>query len=217
MVDVDRQIDAVTRTLHPAEHDGAPAWMQTLTQRFDVSLERVWRAVTDPEHIGRWFLQVHGDFRVGGRFQLEGHAGGRILECRPPEGGHAHYTVTWAFEGAPDSWVTVTLAEAGEGRTSFELEHIARADDLPAGMWEQFGPGATGAGWDGALLGLALDLGVQDAGIGDFDAWQLGEEGRRFSRRSADAWADADVAAGTDPVTATTRANETYAFYTGQE
>lgn len=139
------------------------------------------------------------------------------LPCRQPQGGHAHYTLTWSYGGAPDSWVTLTLADAGEGGTSVELEHIARAADLPEGMWERFGPGATGAGWDGALLGLALELGDDGAALTDREAWQAGEEGRRFARRSADAWAAADAASGTDPATATARGNATYAFYTGQE
>ncbi len=215
MVDVDRQIEAVTRALHHAEHDGDPAFMQTLAQTFDAPIEVVWEAVTVPEHIGRWFLPVRGELGVGGRFQLEGHAGGRVLACNPPRDGHADYTVTWAFEGAPDSWVTLTLDAVGAA-TRFELEHISRADDLPVGMWQQFGPGATGAGWDGAILGLAIDLHAEGR-IDDFDAWQLSDEGRRFSRLSADAWRDADVAAGTDPATAASRADETYAFYTGQE
>ena len=133
------------------------------------------------------------------------------LPCRQPQCGHALYTLTWSYGGAPDSWVTLTLADAGEGGTSVELEHIARAADLPEGMWERFGPGATGAGWDGALLGLALELGDDGAALTDREAWQAGEEGRRFARRSADAWAAADAASGTDPATATARGNATYA------
>ena len=68
------------------------------------------------------------------------------------------------------------------------------------------------------MLGLANALRAEaEAGVGDFDAWQLSDEGRRFNRLSADAWRAADVAAGTDPIIAGTRADETYAFYTGQE
>lgn len=60
-------------------------------------------------------------------------------------------------------------------------------------------------------------LGDDGAALTDREAWQAGEEGRRFARRSADAWAAADAASGTDPATATARGNATYAFYTGQE
>ena len=44
----------------------------------------MWDACTDPERIGRWFLPVSGDLRLGGRYQLEGNAGGEILRCEPP-------------------------------------------------------------------------------------------------------------------------------------
>ena len=217
MVDVDRQIDGVRRELHATQFDGSAAWLQKLTQRYAAPLETAWDALTRPERIEHWFLPVAGDLHTGGTFQLEGHAGGRVLECRPPEAGQGHYTVTWSFGGAPDSWVTVTVSDAGDGLTEVELEHVARAEDLPEGMWEQFGPGATGAGWDGALLGLALELGDQPEGIADFEAWQVGPEGLRFARGCADAWAAADAASGTDPATASARAEATFAFYTGQE
>ena len=52
------------------------------------------------------------------------------------------------------SWVTIRLAADGEDATRFELEHTSRTADIPAEMWETFGPGATGVGWDGGLLGL---------------------------------------------------------------
>jgi uncharacterized protein YndB with AHSA1/START domain len=44
-----------------------------------------------PSGIPRWFLPIAGDLRLGGRFQLEGNAGGEITECRPPR----RLAVTW--------------------------------------------------------------------------------------------------------------------------
>ena len=53
--------------------------------------EDVWDAITSPERLVRWFLPISGDLRVGGRYQLEGNAGGEIVRCdRPSEIG-----LTW--------------------------------------------------------------------------------------------------------------------------
>lgn len=86
MVDVRTQIDSVTRGLHSTQIDGEPAGVQTLAQEYSGGLADVWDAVTDPERIPRWFLPVSGDLRLGGRYQLEGQAGGEVLACEPPVG-----------------------------------------------------------------------------------------------------------------------------------
>jgi len=44
---------------------------------------------------------------------------------------------------------------AVQGGTRLELQHVAH---VPDEMWEQFGPGAVGAGWDSGLFGLTLHL-----------------------------------------------------------
>jgi len=161
MVDVTRQIEAVERTVRAEEVDGAEAYVQTLAQEYASPLDDVWDAITDPERIPRWFLPVSGDLRLGGRYRFEGNAGGEVLECAPPADSAAHFRVTWEFGGGV-TWLTVRLTSTGSDATRLELEHTARAGDIPPGFWEQFGPGATGVGWDGGLLGLALHL-AQDA------------------------------------------------------
>src|SRR5882672_10568138 len=100
--------------------------------------------------IARCIGAVTGELRLGGRFQLQGNAGGEILRCEPPR----LLAVTWEFGGSM-SWVTVTLALEGAGATRLELEHM-----MPAGgeHWEQFGPGAVGVGWDLTLMGLEWHL-----------------------------------------------------------
>ena len=56
-------------------------------------MEEVWDALTDPERIGRWFLPISGDYRLGGRYQFEGNAGGEILECERPR----RLRVSWVY------------------------------------------------------------------------------------------------------------------------
>lgn len=217
MVNVPSQIDAVTRALRTEDVDGEPSRVQVIAQDYPADIDDVWEATTSPERIARWFLPVSGDLRLGGRYQLTGNASGEILSCTPPSGGTADYRVTWEFAGGV-SWVSVRLSSVGPERTRFELEHTSRVADVPAEMWETFGPGATGVGWDQGLLGLALHLGVQDSAIAPEQAeeWALSEEGKAFTRAAADRWADAYIAAGAAPEVAARTAEATFGFYTGQ-
>jgi len=217
MVDVSAQIDAVTRTLRTDEVDGQPAHVQTIAQDYPAAIDDVWDATTSAERIERWFMPVSGDLRLGGRYQLEGNAGGDILVCTPPSDGAAEYRITWEYGGGV-SWVTVRLRSQSATSTRLELEHTARVADVPAEMWETFGPGATGVGWDQGLLGLALHLGALDGAItpSEAEAWMLSDEGKTFARAAADRWADAHAAAGADSAAAARAADATYGFYTGQ-
>src|SRR5699024_2653495 len=128
----------------------------------------------------------------------------------------AAVTGTWGMM-ASVSWVTLRLAADGEESTRVELEHTSRTADVPAEMWETFGPGATGVGWDGGLLGLALHLGATEGSLSpaEAEAWAATDEGRSFYRGAADGWAVAHTASGEDPAVAQQRADATYGFYTG--
>ncbi|MGN8553946.1 UNVERIFIED_CONTAM: SRPBCC domain-containing protein [Microbacterium sp. SLM126] len=217
MVDVQRQLDAVTRTVRAEDIDGAPSHVQTLAQTYPSPIEDVWDAATSADRIPRWFSPISGELRLGGRYQIEGNAGGEILECVPPAGGAAHYTATWEYGGGV-TWITVALTAVGDDATRFELTHTARVDEIPPGFWETFGPGATGVGWDGGLLGLALHLSGAGDGPGpaESDAWARTDEGMAFFRGAADGWGAAHAAFGADAATAARAADQTFAFYTGQ-
>ncbi len=215
MVDVQSQLTAVSRGIHTEDREGQSCYVQTLEQAYPAPIDDLWEAVTTPERIARWFLPVSGELALGGRYQLEGNAGGEVLECTPPTDGGAGYRITWEFGGGI-SWVTVRLVAEGE-KTRFVLEHVARVADMPAQMWETYGPGATGVGWDGGLLGLGLHLGATEGSLapGEAEAWAVTDEGKEFYRGSADAWAAAHVDSGADPEHAARNADATYGFYTG--
>ena len=80
-------------------------------------------------------------------------------------------------------------------------------------MWDTFGPGAVGVGWEGGFLGLALHL--QGGEIEDKDAWMVSDEARDFYTRSSAAWGEASRAAGVDDETVARNVAQTTAFYTG--
>jgi uncharacterized protein YndB with AHSA1/START domain len=207
MIDVMQQINAVRRTLGSRTLEAGEARSLIISQAYDAPIDDVWDAVTSPDRISRWFLPVSGDLRAGGRFQLEGNAGGTIERCDPPKG----FAATWEF-GGDTSWVGVRLTSEPGGRTRLELEHTARISE----HWQQYGPGAVGVGWDMGFLGLAQHLspgGVLDRSEGE--AWAASPEGKEFMTRSSQGWCEADIAAGTDETTARAAAGRTLAAYTG--
>ncbi len=206
MIDVSHQISAVRRTLGDRVLEGKEARVLTISQVYDTDVEDMWDAVTNPERIPRWFLPVSGELRVGGKYQLEGNAGGTVERCDPPKS----FAATWEF-GGNVSWIEVRLTPEGAG-TRFELEHVAHVDD----RWEEFGPGAVGIGWDGALVGLVLHLSAPGTAVDPEAAmaWMMSPEGIRFMTASNEAWYEADVAAGADPAKARAAADRTLKAYT---
>jgi uncharacterized protein YndB with AHSA1/START domain len=202
------QIGAVRRGLSSLDHRGTPARALTAEQTYAADAADVWDALTNPERLPRWFLPIEGDLRVGGRYQLEGNAGGTIERCEPPRS----LAVTWEY-GEGVSWLEVDLTESGDS-TTLVLRHIAHPDE----RWDRYGPGAVGIGWDMSMLGLALHLATGESNDPDaYMAWAAGVDGQAFMRGSNDRWYDADVAAGAEPGDARLRADRTLAFYTGQE
>lgn len=206
MIEVSEQINAVERRVGDRVLEAGTARSVTISQVYAAGIEDVWDACTDPERIARWFLPVSGDLRLGGHYQLEGNAGGTIERCDPPKS----FAATWEF-GGNVSWIEVRFTAEPDGRTRFELEHIAPIDD----HWEQFGPGAVGVGWDLGVLGLARHLSDPGASTAaDGAAWVTSPEAREFMTLSARRWQEADVAGGADPEAARQAAERTIAAYT---
>ena len=207
--DVVRQIGAVIREVGSREHEGRPARVVLATRSYDTTVEDAWDALTNAERIPRWFLPVTGDLRLGGRYQLQGNAGGTITRCEPPR----LLALTWEMGGTA-SWLTVSLAEDPAGGTRLELEHVAHVDDE---FWDRFGAGAVGVGWDLALMGLARHLATgATVDRSEAVAWSASDDGKDFVRRSSEDWCRASIAAGTDDAAARAAAARTTAFYGGE-
>jgi uncharacterized protein YndB with AHSA1/START domain len=200
---------AVRRVLGTVDRDGREMRRLTLTRGYPTTPEDLWEALTDPERIPRWFLPVTGDLRAGGRYQLEGNAGGDVVSCDPPR----TFSVTWEYDGHV-SWVTVTLTPDGTG-TVLELAH-----DAPSAPehWDRYGPGAVGIGWELGLTGLAEHV-VTHAAVDPaaFAAWMASDDGIAFVVACSDAWAEARIAAGDDARESRAAAARCTAAYTGQE
>jgi uncharacterized protein YndB with AHSA1/START domain len=208
MIDIVRQIEAVQREVGSGRIPAGEGRAIRLRRTYDAPIADVWDALTNPDRIGRWFLPISGDFRLGGRYQLEGNAGGEILVCDRPN----RLRITWAYaetgNPADVSELEVRLSAASDDATVLELDHTAV---VPDEMWAEYGPGAVGVGWDQGLLGLELHL--RGGAIDDPTAWQLSAEGRDFATRSSEAWGAANVAAGADPAAAERAVVNSTAFY----
>ncbi|MET0493540.1 MAG: SRPBCC domain-containing protein [Actinoplanes sp.] len=209
MPDVQKQIDAVTRTTGRRKQEDGELRVSTVSQVYDTDLDDLWDVVTNAERIPRWFLPISGDLREGGKYQFEGNAGGTVSRCDKPNG----FDATWEFGGMV-SWIEVRLTPEGPDRTRFTLEHYG---NVPDEMWDQFGPAATGMGWDSGLLGLGLYLSDTESGLTPETAaaWVGTDEGKLFMRLSSEAWAEAAIADGTDPAAARERSERCYGAYTG--
>ena len=208
MIDVDHQISAIERSVGDRVLEAGTARVVAVRQVYDATLEELWDACTSAERIPRWFMPISGDLRVGGRYQLEGNAGGTIERCDPPRS----FAATWEY-GDEVSWIETRLDPEGEGRTRLTLEHVAHVDDE---RWLQYGPGAVGVGWDLALTGLGLHLATGEPNVpAESAAWMGSPDGVEFVVRSSRGWADASIAAGTDAAEARAAEERTTGFYTG--
>src|SRR3954469_8830855 len=116
-IDVNAQLAAVDRAVATEERDGEPMRVQTLVQTYPSPIDDLWDALTSADRIGRWFIPVTGDLRLGGHYQFEGNAGGIVQTCEPPQGGTASFSLTWAYGGTGDTWVTVRLEAVGADTT----------------------------------------------------------------------------------------------------
>ena len=93
MIDIAHEIDAVQREVRSGRIAAGEGRQVRLQRTYDAPIDDVWDALTNPERIGRWFLPVSGDYRLGGRYQFEGNAGGEIVECARPN----RLKVTWVY------------------------------------------------------------------------------------------------------------------------
>ena len=206
MVDPKVALGAVVREVRRIEKNGKPAHVVVASRAYDASAEEVWDALTKPERIARWFAPVSGELKLGGRYRIEGNAGGTIETCEPAK----TISLTWEFAGGV-SWLTVSLSSSGK-RTRVVLEHTVPEDD----HFKKFGPGAVGLGWDATLYGLELHLAdpsksTREEGM----KWMGSEDGKSFFRASGEDWLRAYLASGADEAHARAVTAQTIAFFTG--
>lgn len=212
----------IERSLSQRQLPSGPAWLLSVSTRYRAAIDEVWSALTSAEQIRQWFLPISGELVVGGRYQFDGNAGGEILGCERPH----RFAASWEFDGDV-SWVEVRLTRERDGGTTVTLDHLAH---VPTDAWDEYGPGATGIGWDLSMHGLDHHLQLLDGtGLGATQGlpatldtvagqeWLESQDGLRFIAVSSLAWADASIAAGTDPRSAHPAEARVRAAYTGSQ
>ena len=94
--DANGHLNAIDRSVAYLERDESPATAVSISRSFQTTVDDLWDAVTSADRIPRWFLPVTGDLALGGRYQLEGNAGGTITQCERL----SSFSLTWEFAGS---------------------------------------------------------------------------------------------------------------------
>jgi uncharacterized protein YndB with AHSA1/START domain len=121
-------------------------WMLTFTRRFPHPLDKVWRAVTEPEHLAAWFPQkIVGELRAGAPL--------RFVSTEGPDDG---------FDGEMLAFDPPTLMEMRWGTDFLRIELRPDGDGTVMTFVDTFselGKAARdAAGWHACLDRLAGEL-----------------------------------------------------------
>jgi uncharacterized protein YndB with AHSA1/START domain len=134
-------------------------WRLRFTRRLGHAPEKVWRAVTEPEHLRAWFPdRVVGEFVAGAELRFEsdyvegGSFTGRVLAADPPH--------TLEFTWGTDV-IRLEIAPAGDGCVLTLLDTID----------EQGKAARDGAGWHVCLDKLEHHLAGTEPAWTDGDRW----------------------------------------------
>src|SRR5262245_62377704 len=102
----------VSRDVRSGFRDGAATKIAVARRTYPTDQDDLCDALTNVDRIPRWFLPISGELRAGGRYQLEGNAGGTVERCDEPDS----FAVTWEYAQMV-SWLEVTLTAADNGTT----------------------------------------------------------------------------------------------------
>lgn len=202
------QLEATARHVR---HDADDLADVRLTETFPVPIDEVWAALTDPARLPLWFSPVEGELGLGRRVRIA--AMGievEILACEAPR----TLTLSWDVGGDPSALDLQLVDEVSPHgpATTLSLRHHVHDNE----HYRTYGPAATGAGWDGALLGLALHLADPSSDlVGALADFPTSQEGLQFTIDTCAAWESAHVATGADALVAHEAAQRTSAFYRG--
>ena len=205
--EIEKHFGAIERKVISHDKDGEPLRSVVLSRVYKTTIEDLWDAVTNKERLPRWFAVVDGELKPGGRFQVEGNAGGKIIDCTPPEA----FSITWEFS-EDVSWIEVSFEALSSSSARLTLNHKTKLST----HWAQYGPAATGVGWELGLLGLDLYVTQPETAKMDEEKFAASIEGKAFIRGCSGGWADAAIRAGEATEQARNAAARTADFYTGE-
>lgn len=113
---------------------------------FDCSVERLWRAITEPGELESWLMPNDFVAEVGHRFGFQAvdmtvpqTIECEVLELRPP----TYLRLSWKFEGNPSEVIFEISPVAGgeSARSQLKLSHIGIPDSRMADLLQNGWPG----------------------------------------------------------------------------
>jgi uncharacterized protein YndB with AHSA1/START domain len=115
-------------------HSAAGKGVVRIEDRFDVPIDDVWKAITDPARLASWYGEVAGDLRLGGEYSARVHASGwegsgRVEACEAPH----RLVVTGKDPTEPHENVTEVTLTADGDQTILVLEERGMPLDYVAG------------------------------------------------------------------------------------
>ncbi|HEY1511554.1 MAG TPA: SRPBCC family protein [Solirubrobacteraceae bacterium] len=135
-------------------------WQLRFTRALEHPPEKVWRAITEPEHLARWFpTTIDGDRTQGAKLTFRfpadqfGPFDGEMLAYEPES--------VMEFQWGPDT-VRLELRPAGDGT---ELTLLDTLEDRGKGARD-------GAGWHTCLDALERELTGDDAARDEMGRWK---------------------------------------------
>jgi uncharacterized protein YndB with AHSA1/START domain len=76
---------SVLGSLHSVDGEG----VVRMEDRLDTGIDDLWRALSDPGRLARWYGEVEGELSQGGEFRvriaLSGERTGKVEACEPPK------------------------------------------------------------------------------------------------------------------------------------
>lgn len=208
-------VEAVRRRLEMDELSGPQSTVRaviTLTTTLGQAPAQLWPMLSRLDRLAQWYGPVSGELREGGRLQLPGGVGCRILEVEAP---HKIVLALTPVPGADPEVLMIRLDPEDDGSTSLRLAHTAT---IGTAVVSRYGPGLVAIGWELALLRLAAATdGWRAACLRDVPVptaqWLAGQEGGEHLRAWAVRWAAQAMTAGVDEQIARRGERETVEAY----
>lgn len=96
------------------------------------SIEDVWTAITDPDHLAKWFPGITIDLKIGGRFTIHfggdcdgpAHVDGTVTRLDPPnllQLGGMRYALEARGSGCLLTFTDILMDDSASGRTQAEF------------------------------------------------------------------------------------------------
>ncbi|OAV44771.1 SRPBCC domain-containing protein [Lewinella sp. 4G2] len=131
-------------------------------KRYPHPIEKVWRAITDPELVSQWLMPTDIKAEVGHRFTFQ-------TDPYPGFDGTVHcevFTVeepyelayTWSGGGLKNTTITFRLKDNGDGTTTLNFHHAGFAGFLN----RLIARNVLASGWRGKLLSRQLPALLND-------------------------------------------------------